>query len=51
MNIRKFFMLLLAANLAVAVASDWQTTNKIFVILNAIALLFLIIRKTVTKED
>lgn len=51
MCIRKFLALLLSVNIAAAIVSGWQTANKILVICNALALLCLIARKAITKED
>lgn len=51
MNIQKIFTLLLAVNLSTAIVRDWPATNKILVIANALALLFFIARKAITKEN
>lgn len=51
MNTRKFFVLLLASNLIIAIVNDWHLVNKLAVSVNAIALLFFVVRKSITKED
>lgn len=51
MNIRKILTLLLAVNLSAAIVCNWPATNKMLVIANALALLFFIARKAITKEN
>ncbi len=51
MNTRKFLVLLLASSLIIATVNDWHAINKLAVSVNAIALLFFVVRKSITKED
>lgn len=50
MKIRKLFVLLLAFNLIAAIACDWKPANKTLVIINALAVLSLVMRKAVRRK-
>lgn len=51
MNKRKFLVLLLIANLIAAVACQWQPANRTLVIINALAVFVLVIRKAARGKD
>ena len=51
MKTRKFFVFLLAFNLIAAIVCGWKPANKALVIINALAVLSLVIRKAVQGKE
>lgn len=51
MKTRKFLTLLLGVNLAAAISTGWPLASRVLVACNALALLYWVARKAITKED
>lgn len=51
MKIRKIFVLMLVFNLIAAVSCEWKPTNKTLVIINALVVLALVMRKAVRRKE